>query len=155
MKCLPIFVDGAVTGTRFAGAAAVARSPEGYFKGWLSRRLPRMTNNEAEYQAALLGLELAARLGAAVVEIVSDSEVVVRQMQGISRVNSRRLKQLHQETCARATRFKQVAFRHVTRTENYLADALATEAIAGRLVNMPPRVESPLKDGFWRRRWLG
>lgn len=136
---ISIHVDGAVSGTQFAGAAAVARTTDGYFVGWLSTQLPTMTNNEAEYQAALLGLALARRLGASKVEIVSDSEVVVRQMQGQSRVLSQRLRQLHQETCARIGHFRQVTFRHVSREENHLADALATEALLGRPVNMRPQ----------------
>lgn len=134
-----IHVDGAVSGTEHAGAAAVARTQEGYFVGWLSRQLDPMSNNEAEYHAALLGLLLAHRLGARVVEIVSDSEVVVRQMQGQSRVLSGRLKRLHQEVCARTGHFDTVSFRHVSREYNHLADALAAEALAGRVVQMPQR----------------
>jgi ribonuclease HI len=135
-----IHVDGAVSGTEHAGAAAVARTQEGYFIGWLSRQLEPMSNNEAEYHAALLGLTLAHRLGLKAVEIVSDSEVVVRQMQGQSRVMSARLKQLHQETCARVGYFEKVSFRHVGREHNHLADALAAEALAGRVVRMPQPV---------------
>ncbi len=135
-----IHVDGAVSGTEHAGAAAVARTQEGYFIGWLSRQLEPMSNNEAEYHAALLGLTLAHRLGLKAVEIVSDSEVVVRQMQGQSRVMSARLKQLHQETCARTGYFEKVSFRHVGREQNHLADALAAEALAGRVVRMPQPV---------------
>lgn len=138
MSVLTVHVDGAMSGTRFAGAAAVARSQEGYFLGWLSRQLPQMTNNEAEYQAALLGLLLAKRLEAKTVVVVSDSEVVVRQMRGLSRVNSQRLKGLHQETCAQAALFDSVTFEYVPREYNYLADALATEAMLGRPVKMPP-----------------
>lgn len=137
MKNVSIHVDGAMSGTTSAGAAAVARTQEGYFLGWLSRQLEPMTNNEAEYQAALLGLLLAQRLGVKTVEIVSDSEVVVRQMQGQSRVLSSRLKGLHQEMCQRIAYFDHVSFRHVTREYNHLADALATEALAGRVVRMP------------------
>lgn len=147
-----IHVDGAVSGTQYAGAAAVARTPDGIFLGWLSRQLPTMTNNEAEYQAALLGLTLARRLGASTVEIVSDSEVVVRQMQGQSRVLSQRLRQLHQATCARMGHFQQVSFRHVPREENHLADALATEALLGRPVRMQPQQTAvQLRKLFWRR----
>ncbi|MCP4429187.1 MAG: ribonuclease HI family protein [Chloroflexi bacterium] len=137
MNNVSIHVDGAVSGTKNAGAAAVARSREGYFVGWLSRQLKTMTNNEAEYHAALLGLTLAHHLGIRIVEIISDSEVVVRQMQGQSRVLSRRLKPLHQEACSRIGYFDKVSFRHVVRDYNHLADALATEALAGRVVQMP------------------
>ncbi len=143
MKSISIHVDGAVSGTQYAGAAAVARSSKGCFLGWLSRQMQAMTNNEAEYQAALLGLMLAKQMGVTVVEIVSDSEVVVRQMRGQSRVLSSRLKRLHQETCTRVGHFQKVSFRHVPREQNHLADALATEALLGRPVRMPRR-----------RRWL-
>ncbi|MCP4358140.1 MAG: ribonuclease HI family protein [Chloroflexi bacterium] len=136
MNTITIFVDGAVSGTQFAGAAAVARTTEGYFLGWLSRQLPVMSNNEAEYHAALLGLTLAKRLRIEIVEIVSDSEVVVRQMRGQSRVLSKRLKRLHQKTCVRAGHFQTVSFRHVLRDKNCLADALAAEALAGKIVQM-------------------
>ena len=149
---ISIHVDGAVSGTQFAGAAAVARSSDGYFLGWLSRQFPAMTNNEAEYQAALLGLLLARQLGASIVEIVSDSEVVVRQMQGQSRVLSQRLRQLHQEACASSGQFRQVTFRHVHREENHLADALATEALLGRTVAMRPKA-SAVSVG--KRSWWG
>jgi len=138
MKMLSIFVDGAVSGTKHAGAAAIARTQKGYFVGWLSRQFPTMTNNEAEYQAVLLGLKLAKRLGADRVEIISDSEVVVRQMRGDSRVLSPRLKRPHQETCRRASEFSIVLFRHVPRELNELADALAAEAQAGQVVQMRP-----------------
>lgn len=132
-----IFVDGAVGDPHHAGIAAIALSPEGYFQGWLSRQLPGMTNNEAEYNAVLLGLELAKQLNSLQVEIASDSEVVVRQMLGLSRVNSSRLKQLHQQACSRVAYFQTVNFRRVPRDQNKLADALAAEAMSGRTVRMP------------------
>jgi probable phosphoglycerate mutase len=132
MKQVTIYVDGALAGGQQVGIAAVARTRRGEFLGWLSRRLPRMTNNEAEYRAALLGLELAQSLGAESVEVVTDSQVVAQQMQGLSRVNSPRLKTLHQQACMASRSFREVAFRHVGREENKLADALAAEALAGR-----------------------
>lgn len=51
---LTIFVDGGTAGGTHTGIAAVARSHQGYFLGWESRQLPPMSNNEAEYKAALL-----------------------------------------------------------------------------------------------------
>lgn len=137
MDRLAIYVDGAIAGNRHAGIAAVALDDRGYFLGWISRQLPRMTNNEAEYHAALLGLELARELQARRVDILSDSEVVVRQMEGTSRVNSSRLKALHRQTCQAVAAFEAVGFEYIARERNRLADALAAEAIAGRLVGMP------------------
>ncbi len=158
MERVVVYVDGAIAGNRHTGIAAVARTERGYHLGWVSRQMPRMTNNEAEYHAALLGMELARELGAKRVDIVSDSEVVVRQMAGTSRVNSPRLKELHRQTCRVAADFDQVGFRYVGREENKLADALAAEALAGRLVAMPglARLELPERTGGWARlgQWL-
>ena len=151
MKKISIFVDGGTAGAGPVGIAAVARTREGYFIGWLSKQLKRMTNNEAEYHAALLGLELAQQLSTPAVEIVTDSEVVVRQMQGISRVNSQRLKKLHQQLVQRMADFGSVTFRHVLRNENQLADALATEAIRGQTVAMPGQKNKP---SFYFASWL-
>jgi ribonuclease HI len=95
-----------------------------------------MTNNEAEYHAALLGLAMAVELGARRVEIVTDSDVVVRQMRGLSRVLSPRLQGLHRKASAATQQFEEALFRHVPREENRLADALAAEALAGRTVSM-------------------
>lgn len=139
MKKVTIFVDGAVGSPQHAGVAAIALTQDGYFLGWLSRQLPGMTNNEAEYNAALLGLELGQHLSSQYLEIISDSEVVIRQMLGLSRVNSGRLKELHQQTCTCVAYFKTVHFRHVLRDRNKLADALATEAMYGRTVKMSGR----------------
>lgn len=136
-KQISIFVDGGVSGTQHAGAAAIARTAEGFFIGWISRQLPAMTNNEAEYHAMLLGLGLARTLNVNAVEMVSDSEVVIKQMIGQSRVNSPRLKRLHQDTCQLVAVLPSVSFRHVPRELNALADALATEAKSGQVVTMP------------------
>lgn len=160
MERLVVYVDGAIAGNRYTGIAAVARSERGYFRGWISRQMARMTNNEAEYHAALLGLELAGELGAGQVDILSDSEVVVRQMMGTSRVNSPRLKGLHRQACRVVADFEQVRFVYVGREENKLADALAAEALAGRLVAMPglARLEPAARPaararlGQWLRR---
>lgn len=136
MEQLIVHVDGATAGTAHVGIAAVARGARGSFLGWESRQMGRMTNNEAEYHAALLGLALAAGLRARRVEIVTDSDVVVRQMCGLSRVLSPRLQGLHRQTSAAVGRFESVSFRHVPREENRLADALAAEALRGRTVGM-------------------
>jgi ribonuclease HI len=135
MKEVAVFVDGAIAGGRQTGVAAVARTGQGQFLGWISRRLEKMTNNEAEYKAVLLGLELARSLKAETVEIVTDSQVVVHQMRGYSRVNSPRLKTLHQQACLAVRYFRQVRFRHVGRKDNKLADALAAEALLGKTVS--------------------
>lgn len=132
-----IYIDGATGGGNAAGAAAIAISTDGFFHGWLSRHLPRMTNNEAEYWGLLLGFELATQLRLKHVVVYSDSTTVVRQMQGRSLVQSKGLRVLHQRACAAARRFPAVAYQHVPRENNRLADALAVEALQGHTVAMP------------------
>lgn len=154
---LLVHVDGAIAGNRHTGIAAVARDDKGYYLGWISRQLPRMTNNEAEYQAAMLGLELARELRAGRVDILTDSEVVARQMSGTSRVNSPRLKLLHRQACQVVADFDEARFVFIGREENKLADALAAEALGGRLVAMPglQRLARPERGGRlagWLRR---
>jgi ribonuclease HI len=68
------------------------------------------------------------------VEIITDSQVVVHQMRGYSRVNSPRLKTLYKQACLAARDFREVRFRHVGRKDNKLADALAAEALEGKTV---------------------
>lgn len=137
MTNITIHIDGGTGGSdKRAGAAAVARTADGQFAGWLSEHLPGMTNNEAEYHGLMLGLKVASLLGLQRVQIVSDSEVVVRQMQGRSRVMSARLKLLHRDACLAVRQFASVEFRHVPREQNRLADALAGEAVMGRTVQM-------------------
>lgn len=109
-------------------AAAVARDEEGALLDWAWRRLPTMSNNEAEYAGLLLGLELAKRLGASRVTCVLDSEIVVGQMEGRYSVNSPVLRAWHWRACAAARKLEQVRYRHIPREWNRLADGLATQA---------------------------
>jgi len=135
-----IFVDGGIGESHTSGNSGIgviACTPQGYFLGWESQQLGPMTNNEAEYEALILGLKLGLRLGLKRVEFVSDSQVVVWQMQGRSRVNSPHLRPLHQQACQLAARFAQACFCHVGREENQMADALASHALLGQVVKMP------------------
>ena len=77
---------------------------------------------------------------------------MVRQMTGHSRVNSPRLKLLHQQVVRQAACFQAVRFRHVPREENALADALAAEALNGRLVKMPSQ---PAANNWWQQLLTG
>ena len=87
------------------------------------------TNNVAEYRGLLEGLRAAAALGAAEVEIVSDSQLLVRQMTGEYRVKNPRLAALHGEARELAKRFRRCAFRHVAREHNEHADRLVNQAL--------------------------
>lgn len=124
--------DGAIT-PHAAGAGALAHDEHGALMVLGNRRLPPMTNNEAEYAGLLLVLELAAPFRQAPIEIRMDSEIVVYQMRGRFSVNSPTLKMLHRQACALTVNFAALTFTHVPREQNRLADALAADAVAGRL----------------------
>jgi ribonuclease HI len=94
-----------------------------------ARYLGEATNNVAEYQALLLGLEEAAKLGACEVEIRSDSELLVRQMTGEYRVRSAGLQALYDRARVLEGRFERVDYFHVRRAQNSDADRLANRAI--------------------------
>lgn len=128
---LLIFADGSIQPDR-AGAGIVALDQWGGVVYMANRSLPPMTNNEAEYAGLVLALEAAAALGGQYLEVRLDSEVVVYQMIGRFAVNSAALKRWHQQACVLARSLAKVRYTHVPREHNVIADALATEASAGR-----------------------
>ena len=87
------------------------------------------TNNVAEYSALIAGLEKALELAASEVEVVSDSELMVKQMRGEYRVKNAALRELYDEAVALARRVGSVEYRHVKRAHNELADRLVNEAL--------------------------
>jgi len=87
------------------------------------------TNNVAEYRALTAGLAKAAELGVDKLEVVSDSELLVKQMRGEYRVKKETLRELSLEAARLARRIGTVEYRHVRRHENELADRLVNEAL--------------------------
>jgi ribonuclease HI len=94
--------------------------------------LGQATNNVAEYQALLHALRYALARGARQVEVRSDSELVVRQIEGRYRVKHPGLAPLHRESMDLLARFEQARVRHVAREENRDADRLANRALDRR-----------------------
>jgi len=125
-----VHIDGGARGNPGpAGAGVVIRAEDGtsLFEGGLF--LGRATNNVAEYRALLAGLERARALGAETVEVRSDSELLVRQMQGRYRVRNEALRELFDEAAALCRCFERVRFTHVRRQQNTEADRLANQAM--------------------------
>jgi ribonuclease HI len=87
------------------------------------------TNNVAEYRALIAGLEKALDLAVSDVEVVSDSELVVKQMTGEYRVKNEALRELSLEASRLARRIGNVSYRAVRREHNELADRLVNEAL--------------------------
>jgi ribonuclease HI len=91
-----------------------------------------MPNNQAEYRALILGLQLVTARQPAAVNIYMDSELVVRQMTGVYRVRDATLQQLYREAMALVKALPHVTFTHVRRAQNALADRLANQALNER-----------------------
>jgi probable phosphoglycerate mutase len=89
----------------------------------------RATNNVAEYRALIAGLESAAERGVTELEVVSDSELLVKQMRGDYRVKNEVLRALWEEANDLERRFDRVRYTAVRREHNELADRLVNEAL--------------------------
>ncbi len=87
------------------------------------------TNNVAEYRALVAGLAKAVELGVEEVEVVSDSELLVKQMQGEYRVKNEALQELSSEASRLARKLRKVRYKAVRREHNELADRLVNEAL--------------------------
>ena len=125
-----VHVDGGARGNPGpAGIAAVVSDEHGAVLLEEGRYIGAATNNVAEYRAVLLGLELAAALGARSVEIVNDSELVARQLQGRYKVKHPGLRPLYEETLAALRDFGAWSIRNVPRARNARADGLVNEAL--------------------------
>lgn len=122
--------DGASRGNPGpAGAGALLQ--KGGRKIELTKSLGNATNNVAEYEALIIGIEEALRLGAENIEVRGDSELVVRQMNGQYQVKAPHLKPYHRKAAALARLFKKVNIVHVERGLNKEADELSNKAIDG------------------------
>ena len=89
----------------------------------------RATNNVVEYSGLVAGLEKAAKLGVRELEVVSDSELLVKQMQGEYRVKNETLRDLWEQANDLEQRFAKVRYIAVNRAHNELADSLVNEAL--------------------------
>lgn len=98
----------------------------------LVKYLGQRTNNQAEYEGLILGLEKLKSLGARKVEIRADSELMIRQLQGKYRVKNPDLQVLFGKAGVLLKHFEEVSLRHVPREQNKEADRLSNEAIDSR-----------------------
>lgn len=123
-------VDGGARGNPGPAAiAAVASTPEGEVVESRGEAIGTATNNVAEYRALLLGIELARERGAAEVDLIGDSELIVKQVKGEYRVKDAGLKPLHAQVRAALEDFDRWSIRHVRREQNAAADALVNETL--------------------------
>jgi ribonuclease HI len=127
-----VHVDGGARGNPGpAAAAAVVSTPDGAVLDRASERLGETTNNVAEYRGLLLGLRRARELGATEIEVINDSELVARQVNGDYKVKHAAMKPLHAEAQSLLSGFERWSMRNVPRAQNAEADALVNEALDG------------------------
>jgi ribonuclease HI len=125
-----VYADGAARGNPGpAGAGAVLLDEDGRVVAELARPLGRATNNVAEYNGLILGLEEAKRRGATSVDVRMDSMLVVQQMRGLWRIKHPGLRPLALRAGALLGSFPEREIRHIPRDENSLADVLSNRAI--------------------------
>src|SRR5258708_30106732 len=129
MKVL-VHVDGGARGNPGpAAAATVISSPAGELLAEHAELLGTATNNVAEYRALLLGLAKARELGASEVEVVGDSELIAKQVQGVYKVKHAAMRPLHLEAMQALRAFERWSIRTVPRAQNADADALVNAAL--------------------------
>lgn len=127
---LSVYCDGGIGGSgRAAGLGVVIRDEQNEIIGLVKRSMPAMTNNEAEYAALILAMEVTRRFSPRTLHVYMDSEVVVGQMQGRFAVNSPALRRWHNQACQLTRHYGEIIFHHIPREANRLADALANEAL--------------------------
>jgi ribonuclease HI len=125
-----LFTDGGARGN--PGPAAygfVLESDDGTVLAAEGEAIGIATNNVAEYSGLIAGLQKALELHVPDVEVVSDSELMVKQMRGEYRVKNEALRELYDEATALARRLGKVEYRHVKRAHNELADKLVNDAL--------------------------
>ncbi|HEY7256574.1 MAG TPA: ribonuclease HI family protein [Solirubrobacterales bacterium] len=125
-------VDGGARGNPGpAAVGVVVQNADGEVLEEVGERIGSATNNVAEYRALLLGIERARELGASELELIGDSELIVRQVKGEYKVKDAGLRKLHADVKQALAPFESWSIRHVGRESNAEADRLVNEALDG------------------------
>ncbi len=138
-----VYVDGASLGNPGEGGAGVVlKDPGGRLIFQCGEYLGRVTNNVAEYKALIRGLQEARRRGWERILVLTDSQLVARQVEGTYKVRDQELKRLHEEVKGLLEGFASWEVKHIPRDLNREADRMAKEAAggaAGQVVAGPKR----------------
>ncbi len=125
-----INADGASRGNPGPAAIGVTiKDDKGNLVTSISRRIGRATNNQAEYRAIIAGLEKAIELGAREVMIYSDSELIVKQINGRYRIKNTSLRILYENLVKLISPLEKFSIQHVPRKRSIEADVLANKAL--------------------------
>ncbi len=127
-----LYTDGGARGNPGPAAYAyVLETDDGTVLASEGKTIGVATNNVAEYRGLIAGLEKAVELAVPEVVVMSDSELMVKQMRGEYRIKNAALRDLSIEAARLARQLAKVEYRHVFREHNELADRLVNEALDG------------------------
>lgn len=131
-KSVTLYVDGAADlHTKTAGIGGVFyRNSDELFS--FSEFIGSATNNEAEYQALIKGLEESHILDISNIEIFADSELIVKQINGDYKVKNERMQRLHHKAIGLFGKFNSWSLTHIPREKNSVADKLSKEGMRGK-----------------------
>jgi ribonuclease HI len=129
LRELIVYSDGASRNNPGEAGAGVYIMQDGKPLERIARYLGMTTNNIAEYTAAIAGLERAVQLGASSVKLFADSELLVKQINGLYKVKNEGLKPLHARAKELIAKIGRVEVQYIPRAMNKEADALANKAI--------------------------
>jgi ribonuclease HI len=129
---IKLFTDGGSRGNPGPAAIGIAiYAEDGAVIKKIKKTIGGATNNQAEYQAIVCGLEAARELKATEVACFLDSELVVKQINGQYKVKDQGLAVQFMKVWRLKSQFKKISFKHIPREKNKLADALVNEALDG------------------------
>ena len=127
---LVIHTDGGSRGNPGPSAIGVViDTPDGKHLESFGEYIGKTTNNQAEYKAVIAGLKAAPKYEPKTLRFFLDSELVVKQLNGVYRMKNPDLSPLHQEIKRLEEGFGEVTFQHVLRAQNYLADIEVNKAL--------------------------
>lgn len=139
-----VYCDGAARGNPGpAGLGVYITEDNGTLVREIARGLGETTNNVAEYSALVAGLEWCVANGVDAVQVRADSDLVVKQMNGVYKVKAKNLIRLHKRARELATALSQVTFEHVRREFNKDADRLANLGVDEWVAAGRPSVGDP------------
>ncbi|HSX39195.1 MAG TPA: ribonuclease HI family protein [Candidatus Saccharimonadales bacterium] len=121
--------DGGARGNPGPGAAAAVLTDSGIVVSETAKYLGTCTNNEAEYQAIILGLHMVSKMNVNEITCHLDSELVVKQLRGEYKVKNARLSEFFKEVKKLEKNFKSIKYVHVPRAQNEEADALVNKTL--------------------------
>lgn len=128
-KSLDVYIDGASRNNPGPAGIGIVFMQNEQIIHTVSKYIGEKTNNEAEYTALIEALKFALEQGVKYIKVFSDSELVVRQINGIYAIKQEHLKKLYKEALLLIEKFEHFEINHVVRDLNAKADKLAKLAI--------------------------